>query len=122
MSPEGIIEKEATEVNIHEVEVLDPLYIEPEFNQKYIVFLAKDQNFNNYFGAIEPFSILINNDGEAEFNSNLIEADHGELTTTLQELNGHEVEVSTHVEGEIVDDISGETVEELVELIEEYDE
>lgn len=122
VSPEGVIEKEETEVVIHEIEVIDPLYIEPELNKKYIVFLSKDADFNNYYGAIEPFSIVFDENGVAELKSNLLDGEHGELVSTTSHVVGDEkITVSAQVEGEIIDRITGESLEDLVDLIKEID-
>jgi hypothetical protein len=123
ISPEGIVEKEATEVTIHEIEVIDPLYIEPELSKKYLVFLSKDNNFNNYYGAIEPFSIVFDENGVAELKSNLLEGEHGELTSTTTHTIGEEnIIVEAHVEGAIDDTVTGESIENLVDLIENFDD
>lgn len=123
VSPEGIIEKEATEVTIHEIEVIDPLFIEPELNRKYLVFLSKDADFNNYYGAIEPFSIVFDENGVAELKSNLLDGEHGELiSTTNHTIGGKKITVDAHVEGEIDDNITGESIEELVDLIEDIND
>ncbi|WP_368645444.1 hypothetical protein AB4027_11455 [Alkalibacterium putridalgicola] len=123
VSPEGIIEKEATEVTIHEIEVIDPLYIEPELNRKYLVFLSKDDDFNNYYGSIEPFSIVFDENGTAELKSNLLDGEHGELTsTTNHTIGGEDIIVEAHVEGEIDDNITGESIEDLVDLIEDIND
>lgn len=103
------------------MKVIDPLYIQPELNQIYILFLSKDDDFDRYYGAIEPFSILINEDDIAELKSNLLNAENGELVSSSNHtVDGQTIEVSTYVEGELSDAISGESLEELIAKIEGF--
>ncbi len=65
------IEIKDNEDIFHEVAVNDPLFIEPKINGKYILFLNKDNNFDIYYGAVEPFQIFINDELQAELKTNL---------------------------------------------------
>lgn len=118
VSPDGIVEKEATEVTVHELEVIDPLYIKPELNKKYILFLAKDTDFMNYYGAIEPFSILIHGDGTTELQSTLLNDDSdGVMSVSNHKIDEKKVVVMAHVDGQIKDDLTGKSYEEVITLI-----
>lgn len=52
----------------------NPLFIEPELGSEYVLFLDYNddiEGFDYYYGAIEPFSILIKSD-KALLQSNLL--------------------------------------------------
>jgi hypothetical protein len=72
INAEGIIVTEATVTNEISFTLIDALYIEPEIGVKYVLFLAKDNNFGNYYGSVEPFIIKISDDNIAYIQSNLI--------------------------------------------------
>lgn len=110
----GVIVKEATEWNEVRLTLEDPLYIEPEENATYILFLQENKNRNHYYGAAEPFSIKVT-DGVAALQSNLVgHTDAFTQTVTLD--NGQTVDVTTEI-GTIEDTISGQTLEEVTEAI-----
>ena len=79
-----------------------------------MLFLSKDKNFGNFYGATEPFMVKIEND-KVILESNLIEKE-GDFVTKIRASNGENVEVrigSTKIE----DTISGKTLDEIKKLI-----
>ena len=60
--------------NTSQVKALEQLYIEPDLTKEYILFLEYNKEFDNYFGAIQPFMILVNND-QLQLESRLINTD-----------------------------------------------
>jgi hypothetical protein len=82
VNEQGIIVSEATETEDVTFTYVDNLYIEPEIGAKYMLFLLKDINFGNYYGAIEPFIVKIV--GDTVFvQSNLLNGNE----TASQEIN-----------------------------------
>lgn len=62
------------EIDIHYYTYTNPLFIEPDIGDEYVLFLDYNnsiENFDYYYGAIEPFSIKIENN-ETKLQSNLI--------------------------------------------------
>lgn len=60
--------------DIHYYTYTNPLFIEPDIGDEYVLFLDYNnsiENFDYYYGAIEPFSIKIENN-ETKLQSNLI--------------------------------------------------
>lgn len=113
----GIIVKPATVTNEVAVEVADPTFIEPELNCKYILFLCKDKNFGNYYAAIEPFSIKLE-DGVAVLQSNLT-GDNNPFRQRVTASNSKQVDVSFFGAVSITDRISGMSYDELIGKIAE---
>lgn len=111
---DGNIIQKATKENEFFFTVHDPFFIEPEIGETYILFLSKDQNFNNYYGCIEPFAIKIKN-GAAELQSNLIN------TTTLNEKvpveKSRTINVIIDNAHSIKDNISGKSFDDILQSI-----
>ena len=103
------VNSKATSVNVQ-----DPLYIEPQMGGTYMLFLSKDNNFGNYYGATEPFMVKIEND-KAVLQSNLIERE-GDFVTTAKATNGDTVELRIGA-SKIEDNITGMTLAELKDAI-----
>ena len=82
--------------------------------QKVVFSKSKDQNFNNYYGCIEPFAIKIKN-GAAELQSNLIN------TTTLNEKvpveKSRTINVIIDNAHSIKDNISGKSFDDILQSI-----
>lgn len=114
INSEGVIIKEATESEEIPLTIEDPLFIEPEENVVYILFLRENQRRGHYYGAAEPFSIK-DAGGTAELQSNLIGHTGAFLQTATLE-NGQTVNIATEI-GAIEDTISGHTFEEVKEAI-----
>jgi hypothetical protein len=77
INEQGIIISEATETNEISFTFIDKLYIEPEIGATYVLFLKYDEDFDDYYGAAEPFIIKIDND-IAHLQSNLVDSE-GEI-------------------------------------------
>lgn len=114
INSEGVIIKEATESEEIPLTIADPLFIEPEENAIYILFLRENQRRGHYYGAAEPFSIK-DASGTAQLQSNLIGHTGAFLQTATLE-NGQTVNIATEI-GAIEDTISGHTFEEVKEAI-----
>lgn len=107
-----MIKVELEEGKTQEVKVADPRFIEPTAGQKYLLFLKKDDKLNNYYGAIEPFSVIITNQDNVRVESNLVGKQ--DYTDKVHVSNGLYLE--TEEEG-TVDTISGSSLSELIEKI-----
>ena len=95
----------------------NPLFIEPEEDKTYILFLNYDAEFDNYYGATEPFSVLCRDDGTAKLQSNLI--DHNGIFVQ-EALFGETEPVQILMEAPALSDaISGRPAEEIREEIAE---
>lgn len=55
----------------YEAVLQDAFYIEPELEQSYILFLKKSSR-DRYFPAVEPYMVLIDEEGVAHMQSNLL--------------------------------------------------
>lgn len=64
-------EEDAKEPDIHTYETIDPLFIEPDLGDEYVLFLVKEDTLNYYYAANEPFMMKIQND-DVVLQSNLI--------------------------------------------------
>lgn len=114
----GTVKKSATWESSHEVVNQDPLYIAPNIGSKYMVFLKYDEMQNNYYGAIEPFSIKFNDEDIAELQSNIKNtSDHH--FSSKKNINGKTIEITNHVESTIDDKISGLSFENLKQYVED---
>lgn len=107
-----MIKVELEEGKPQEVKVDDPRFIEPTAGQKYLLFLKKDNKLNNYYGAIEPFSVIITNQDNVQVESNLVGKQ--DYTDKFHVSNGLYLE--TEEEG-TVDTISGSSLSQLIEKI-----
>lgn len=116
VSPKGIITKEATNVEIKDIVNQDPLYIEPRNGEKYMLFLKENKEIGNYFGAIEPFSIIIDENNKAELQTNIETIDEGSLTTTTVFAEKTFI-VKNEIHETITDTISGTSLEELIRQV-----
>jgi len=111
----GEITKQATKSEKVSFAVQDPLYIEPEIDDTYILFLKRDSVFENYYGAIEPFSIQVLADHSVRLQSNLINNAGGFEETIVAE-NGQRINV--HLNGVFLEDkVSGCSFESIIEQI-----
>lgn len=116
VSPEGIITKKATNVEIKEIVNKDPLYIEPKNGKKYMLFLKENKVIGNYFGAIEPFSIIIDKNNKAVLQTNIETIDEDSLTTETV-FAGETFIVKNEIHETITDTISGKSLEELIKHV-----
>jgi hypothetical protein len=74
INEQGIIISEATEINEISFTLTNKLYIEPEIGATYILFLLYDGNFDDYYGAVEPFIIKVS-DEIVYLQSNLLDSE-----------------------------------------------
>ncbi|QKS57509.1 hypothetical protein HUB98_15140 [Paenibacillus barcinonensis] len=65
-----------------QVTISDLLYIAPKTKSRYVLFLKQNKELNNYYGAIEPFSVTIEDNNSVKLHSNLI----GSEGISLEEL------------------------------------
>ncbi|WP_353096145.1 hypothetical protein [Tissierella praeacuta] len=116
---EGIIEGEKNYTTEYSFDKKDILFIEPELNAKYILFLKKDLDMDNYYGSIEPFSIKFNSKDISELQSNLIGLDKEKnLSSKIKLKNGLFIDIVHNVGYEVNDSISNRMFTELVSEIE----
>lgn len=120
ISDEGILLKEPSEITLHEIEVLDPLFIEPDLGLKYIVFLKKGDGEGTFYGAIEPFLIKFEGNNIALLQSNLIDSSDAYFKQT-EVINNEKIEVINDVEASIDDNISDRSIDSLKKEIKSID-
>ena len=111
----GVIRKEATKENKLALTIHDPLFIEPVIDETYVLFLRKDQDMGNYYGAMEPFSIKISN-GVAELQSNLI----GQSGVSQEDISvdgGRTVKANVEMGTSIADTISGMNLDDIKHIV-----
>ena len=89
---EGRVIRESTESRTVPVTVQSSLFIEPEYGCSYLLFLLRDEHFGNYYAAVEPFQIKLEN-GTAVLQSNLLEGTEAPAQTVELE-NGKKITVS----------------------------
>ncbi|MGX9808845.1 cardiolipin synthase (plasmid) [Exiguobacterium acetylicum] len=111
ISEDGVLIQKPTSSKMYTVENKDPLYIKPETGKKYVVFLNKGDT-GNYYAAIEPYLIEIDEENKAVLKSNLIDLDTQDLTTTSK-VGDQEVVLSNDIDQEIKDTISGQSFKNL---------
>ncbi|MEG2909932.1 MAG: hypothetical protein RR945_11970 [Erysipelotrichaceae bacterium] len=112
----GIIKKEATKTTSKNVENIDPLYIKPTTGEKYMLFLKKDQLFENYYGAIEPFSIVFDENDLAELQTNIADINEDSLSSKVN-INDKTFLVKNEIYETINDNISGMNLNDLINRI-----
>lgn len=113
---EGNIELRDEDGNWQKVVQTDPLFLEPEINQKYLLFLGKDQTFDDiYYGAVEPFQIMINKDNKAELKTQLKENKSIEQKVKLG--NKKYTVVNELAKEEFTDSISGKDLNSILKEI-----
>ena len=110
---EGNITKEATESKTYNYTVQDPLFIEPSTSDTYILFLLKNSQQNNFYGAIEPFRIRLEGD-KAVLETNLTSGKAAQETVTMED--GQVFVVNMDVPA-IEDFIKNETAETIKKLL-----
>ncbi|KQL12436.1 hypothetical protein [Psychrobacillus sp. FJAT-21963] len=116
VSPEGIVTKEATKVDMKEIENKDPLFIEPANGKKYMLFLKKNEDLGSYYGAIEPFSISFDKNDKAELQTNIETIDEDSLTSQTQFAEETFI-VKNEIHETITDTISGKSLKELIQQV-----
>ena len=112
---EGNILKAATEQNTLSFSVHDPMFIEPELDSTYILFLLKDKAFGNYYAAVEPFSIKVEN-GMPELQSNLLNNTKA-FSEEIAVGGDRTIDVLCDVGMGVEDFISGRSLEDIIQAI-----
>ncbi|PWW42343.1 MULTISPECIES: matrixin family metalloprotease [Paenibacillus] len=95
-----------------QVTVSDLFYIAPKTKSKYVLFLKQNKELDNYYGAIEPFSVTIDDNNFVKLNSNIIGSEG-----TSQEFQLNNVTVHNDILDSIEDNISGMSLEELLNKV-----
>ncbi len=116
IAPNGTIKKEATQVTTKEIENRDPLYIEPIIGKKYMLFLKKDEVFGNYYGAIEPFAIIFDENNSAKLQTNIETINEDSLSSEIK-VKEKTFIVKNEINKTITDTISGMSLEELIQKV-----
>jgi hypothetical protein len=101
------------------VQVTNSLYKKPDSEQKYILFLYKNQELDTYFVPFEPYRLVINEDNTVSVDSVLIEDSHDaeEVQVVRLQATKEELHVKDEVHGEIDDKISGKQFEDIKKSI-----
>ncbi len=109
------------------LEFKDPLYIEPTFNRKQVLFLrylSQCKPYANgeykpyvYTASMEPYQIEIDKDGKALLKSNLTKKINKDHTITI--IDGREVDMIKEVP-ELQDTISGMALQEIMNSISSF--
>ena len=109
---------EVEERDISEVvEVINPLFVEPEFGQEYILFLNYSNDVDSFFGPVEPYALLVN-----EENLENISPLFNEPENTIQPFQtdeGDVIEVYTPLSNIEEDPFNSMTLEQLIDAINE---
>ncbi|PFN23214.1 cardiolipin synthase [Bacillus cereus] len=116
VAPDGTVTKQATKVTTKNVQNKDPLYIEPKVNKKYMLFLKKDQLFGNYYGAIEPFAITFDENNKADLQTNIETINESKMSSKA-EIAGKTIVLKNEIHETITDNISGKTLNELIDQV-----
>lgn len=116
VSPEGVLIKEPTSVEYREIENKDPTFIEPNFNDRYIVFLQKGEINNIYMRAIEPYLIKFDENETAILQSNLTNNDNDTLNNNIT-IDGKTISITNEVDTDFKDSISGKKLKYVIEEI-----
>ncbi|PLR75234.1 cardiolipin synthase [Bacillus sp. V3-13] len=116
---EELVEVEDEQGNKLKVKNKDPLFLEPETGEKYLVFLKKDLNFGNYYGAIEPFQILLDKDDIAQLKTNLKQESYVKKQVIKVDNGKTFVNIETDLEP-LTDKISGKSLVDLKNEIASY--
>ncbi|GGB72890.1 cardiolipin synthase [Fictibacillus barbaricus] len=97
--------------NVEKATNLDPLYIQPDLNAKYVVFLKYEPTQNHYYKAIEPFTVKINELDKVELQSNLLSSVNKAKKNEFKA--GNKTFIIDNEIHKIQDNISGMSIEEL---------
>jgi len=116
---EGVIVQPATETDPYEIDTIWEFYMEPIQGEVVILFLSYNELFDHYFAAIEPYMIVIGEDGSALLKSNLLLPQETREEMAVFEAtsnSGRQISfTNTSLLGErIVDTISGSTLDEIL--------
>lgn len=106
-------EEDEASADVGNAEYEDPTFIEPNFEDQYILFLAKDEKLNLYTSPIEP-NIIKFEDDIAHLETNLL--DQGTFSQEIDLDDGTTVNIETEVgelDESLDDSISGEELKDI---------
>lgn len=110
------VDVEVEESGISEViEVINPLFVEPDFDKEYVLFLSFSNDLNAFYGSIEPYAVSID-DGLVENISPLFK-EPDNITQRLQTDSGDIIEVYTPFSNLEEDPFSDMTIDQLIDEI-----
>ena len=117
----GQVLQEATGTDPYVFDSIWEFYMEPDPEETVILFLSDNQAEDRYFPAIEPFTIALEADGHLALRSNLLlpEAELREKLETPFQTEGGKTLVYQIEAAPIQDSISGMTLPELLEMVEQ---
>ena len=117
----GQVLQEATGTDPYVFDSIWEFYMEPDPEETVILFLSDNQAEDRYFPAIEPFTIALEADGCLALRSNLLlpEAELREKLETPFQTEGGKTLVYQIEAAPIQDSISGMTLPELLEMVEQ---
>ncbi|UYX53655.1 hypothetical protein M3Y14_05790 [Bacillus thuringiensis] len=81
--------------------------------------MKKDENMNHYFGAVEPFAIMFDENDIAYLQSNLLHVDEERLSVKKKQDNQTYI-LKNQVDSKITDTISNKNIGELKIEIAKY--
>lgn len=116
ISQEGILIKPASKLKVHKVNNNYPLFIEPEFEGKYIVFLKKDQIDNIYLRPGEPYIIKVDENNIVSLQSKLINPEPNSFITKNE--GEKNITIINEYDTNLIDNISGMNLNQILEEIE----
>lgn len=110
------IDKQGAKKNI---QVLNSLYKQPNSQQKYVLFLYKNEELDTYFVPFEPYRLVVNDDNTVGIDSALVDKSHrtDEVQIVKLEETREELHISNEVHGEIEDKITGKELSEIKKSI-----
>jgi len=65
-------------------QIIDERYMEPTLNEELVIFLSKDEVFNNYYGVMQPFEFRVLNES-MDVKTNLVKGNL-EVKTNLKNI------------------------------------
>lgn len=99
------------------VEVINPLFVEPEFEQEYVLFLNYSNDVDSFFGPIEPYAVLVNEDNIDNISPLFNEPENA--VQPFQTDEGDIIEVYTPLSHIEEDPFNNMTLDQLVDAINE---
>ena len=116
----GVITHGETKNNEFTITTRDPLFIEPELNATYILFLGASRNFEHYLPAIYPYSIKFAQDNIAELQSTLVDKPVEGFREIIELDDGSHFTLSINRGSIMPDNISNQSFADIRQQIEVY--
>jgi len=116
----GNVIKEPTKRDPYEFYAIRDFYMEPDPEERVILFLLHDKETDVYFAANEPFTIVIGEDEALQLKSNLLlpqEEREALATQSFQSKKGRTIlyQSNSLLYDQLTDEISGRSLSELLE-------